>query len=261
MLAIRIFSKSLCCTWISLLASLNLFCWNLSAQKMKINVYLVSRCQILPHFAGVIIWWGRRRHGPTSFIMVNLRWWRHRGWGRWWMSWLHIYTFKKTPIIIHNYHPLSFYHNFLFYYRLGHIKYSKQMHTTSLNRRKDTRPVKFSSSINIDISQPISYQFRWCQWIMLFIILVLKLCFDFWWRACFLPFELVWNALKNLEFKIMNRYTEPKMFETVGMKPYVHIRVAKHSTEDVILSFILWNNSIKLQTVDLFFASHPWIYW
>ena len=39
----------------------------------------------------------------------------------------------------------------------------------------------------------ISYMFHWWQWILLFIILVWKLCFDFWRRVSFLRFKLVWN--------------------------------------------------------------------
>ena len=64
---------------------------------------------------------------------------------------------------------------------------------TSLNRGKDTHPVKFPSSVKIDISQFmygmsrnayllrgetsgfISHQFPWCQWILLFKFIVIAI--------------------------------------------------------------------------------------
>ena len=39
----------------------------------------------------------------------------------------------------------------------------------------------------------ISYGFRWWQWILLFMILVRKLCFDFWRWVSFLQYKLVNN--------------------------------------------------------------------
>ena len=69
----------------------------------------------------------------------------------------------------------------------------------------------------------IMHGIQWWQWILLFIILVWKLCFDFCWRASFLKFKLVWKVRKmawkeNLSISRMVFQMHPKLFTPFKVK-------------------------------------------